>query len=87
MLFYMSDVEEGGETVFKLEGKDGPLDPGDYKRCDKGLKYKPRKGDALLFHAADPSGEIDKRALHGGCPVIKGTKWVMTKWVRNKGAY
>jgi hypothetical protein len=23
-------------------------------------------------------------ALHGSCPVIKGEKWVATKWIRDK---
>ena len=27
---------------------------------------------------------FDKYALHGGCPVVKGEKWVATKWVRDK---
>lgn len=48
------------------------------------FKYKPRLGDALLFHSLDPDNSINMRSLHGGCPVIKGTKWVVTKWLHNK---
>lgn len=87
VLVYLSDVEEGGETVFKKEGIDG-ADRAitDWRNCDDGsFKYKPRQGDAVLFWSVAPDGEIDNRALHGGCPVKKGTKWVMTKWLRSKG--
>ena len=41
-------------------------------------------GDALLFWSARTDGSLDKHALHGGCPVVKGEKWVATKWIRNK---
>ncbi|KAI8470885.1 MAG: hypothetical protein J3K34DRAFT_458598 [Monoraphidium minutum] len=82
VLVYLSDVEEGGETIFKREGRDnGGVEITDYKSCDKGFKYKPRKGDAVLFHSLDPDLKINPRSLHGGCPVIKGEKWVATKWL------
>lgn len=42
-------------------------------------QYKPVKGDAVLFYSLHPNGTIDKHSLHGGCPVHKGEKWVMTK--------
>lgn len=45
------------------------------------LQYKPRKGDALMFYSMQPNGTFDKHALHGGCPVVKGEKIVMTRLV------
>ena len=49
------------------------------------MQYQPRKGDALLFFSMHPNGTFDKHALHGGCPVGSGdTKWVATKWIRDK---
>ena len=48
-------------------------------RCP-GFKYRPRRGDAVLFHSLTPDGTIDPRSLHGGCPVVQGEKWVATKW-------
>jgi prolyl 4-hydroxylase len=31
-----------------------------------------------------PNATLAKRALHGGCPVVRGEKWVATKWIRDK---
>ena len=43
VLFYLPDVEGGGETVFPLEGRDGldRLSHIDYRKCDMGLKVPP----------------------------------------------
>jgi len=78
-LIYLNEWEEGGETVFLLEGADGlaRLVNINYRSCESGLRVKPlRTGDALLFHNIYPNQTFDKHALHGGCPVKKGTKWV-----------
>jgi len=86
-LVYLSDWDSGGETVFPLEGPNGlkRLVGIDYRSCAQGLKVKPLKaGDALLFYSVSPEGTFDKHALHGGCPVTTGTKWVATKWIRDK---
>ncbi|CAN0906631.1 Probable prolyl 4-hydroxylase 9 [Linum grandiflorum] len=81
-LLYLTNVEEGGETMFPYEN--GTKIPGyDYKQC-VGLKVKPRQGDGLLFYNVFPNGTIDKISLHGSCPVIKGEKWVATKWIRDQ---
>ncbi|KAK4367810.1 hypothetical protein RND71_011602 [Anisodus tanguticus] len=55
----------------------------DFRKCI-GLKVKPRRGDGLLFYSLFPNGTIDPTSLHGSCPVIRGEKWVATKWIRNQ---
>ncbi|KAK6136921.1 hypothetical protein DH2020_029327 [Rehmannia glutinosa] len=82
-LLYLSDVEEGGETMFPFENGSNMNIGYDYKSCI-GLKVRPRRGDGLLFYSLFPNGTIDKTSLHGSCPVVKGEKWVATKWIRNK---
>ncbi|XP_062176922.1 probable prolyl 4-hydroxylase 9 [Alnus glutinosa] len=82
-LLYLSTVEEGGETMFPFENGSNIGTSYDYKKCI-GLKVKPRQGDGLLFYSVFPNGTIDRTSLHGSCPVIKGEKWVATKWIRDQ---
>lgn len=83
VLLYLSNVEEGGETMFPFENSQNIGTGYDYKKCI-GLKVKPRQGDALLFYSTFINGTIDTTSLHGSCPVIKGQKWVATKWIRDQ---
>lgn len=77
VLMYLSDVEEGGETVFpQAKGNFSSL-PGWDERSEcakRGVSVKPRRGDALLFWSMRPDATLDSSSLHGGCPVIKGNK-------------
>ncbi|KAL0356904.1 UNVERIFIED_CONTAM: putative prolyl 4-hydroxylase 9 [Sesamum calycinum] len=82
-LLYLSDVEEGGETMFPYENGSNMNTGYDYRSCI-GLKVKPRQGDGLLFYSLLPNGTIDKTSLHGSCPVVNGEKWVATKWIRDR---
>lgn len=84
VLMYLSDVEEGGETVFPAASGNFSATPGwnEKSACAKrGLSVKPKMGDALLFWSMRPDATLDPSSLHGGCPVIKGNKWSCTKWM------
>lgn len=85
LLMYLSDVEEGGETVFPSAKVNSSSIPfyNELSECAKrGISVKPKMGDALLFWSMRPDGTLDPTSLHGGCPVIKGDKWSSTKWIR-----
>ncbi|KAM5565212.1 putative prolyl 4-hydroxylase 3 [Rosa sericea] len=84
LLMYLSDVEEGGETVFPAAK--GNISSvrwwNELSECGKqGLAVKPKMGDALLFWSMRPDASLDASSLHGGCPVIRGNKWSSTKWM------
>ena len=82
VLLYLSDVEEGGETVFPNTDVPTSRNRSMYSECGNGGKaLKARKGDALLFWSMKPGGELDAGSSHAGCPVIKGEKWTATKWM------
>jgi len=85
-LLFLSDWQGGGETSFPLEGAGnlGKIDSLDYKSCKQGLTVNPRKGDGLLLFTANPDATVDMHALHAGCPVLQGEKWVAKKWMNDK---
>ena len=80
VLMYLSTPEEGGETVFPSAGV--KVAGAGWSDCARaGFAVKARRGDALLFYSLLPDGTKDQASLHGGCPVLKGTKWSATKWI------
>jgi prolyl 4-hydroxylase len=72
-LFYRSDVEEGGETVFPAANMNFSSVPwyNELSECGKkGLSVKPRMGDALLFWSMRPDATLDPTSLHGKLPSV-----------------
>ncbi|KAJ4964796.1 hypothetical protein NE237_016645 [Protea cynaroides] len=70
VLMYLSDVEEGGETVFPAAKANFSSVPwwNELSECGKeGLSVKPKMGDALLFWSMSPDATLDPSSLHGGC--------------------
>lgn len=69
VLFYMSDVAQGGATVFP---------------SIKVALY-PKKGTAAFWLNLHASGEGDYLTRHAACPVLTGSKWVSNKWLHERG--
>lgn len=68
-LVYMSDVPSGGATVFPYIG----------------LKLFPKKGAAAFWYNLYRNGEGIFNTRHAACPVLVGNKWVMNKWIHERG--
>lgn len=49
--------------------------------CRSRLAVRPYAGRAVLFYSQHPNGEEDKSSLHGGCPVLSGTKWAVSRLI------
>jgi prolyl 4-hydroxylase len=80
VLWYLSDVEGGGETIFPQFG--GRPSPRRMDQCEVGLKVKPKKGKVIMFYSLTPDGRGDQNSLHGSCPVEgSSVKWAANKWV------
>ncbi|XP_050401521.2 transmembrane prolyl 4-hydroxylase [Patella vulgata] len=97
ILFYLNDVEEGGATAFVLSENDtfatNQVEFSEqvnlYRKCsDAKIRVKPSKGKAIMWynhfidHKTKWMGPMDLQTLHGGCPVIKGEKWIANFWLR-----
>jgi prolyl 4-hydroxylase len=67
-MVYLSDVEEGGGTNFKKI---------DYTII-------PKAGNAVVWNNYHPDGKVNPNTLHAGLPIVKGQKYVITKWFRER---
>eukprot|EP00123_Amoebidium_parasiticum_P013249 comp21854_c1_seq1/m.31230 comp21854_c1_seq1/g.31230 ORF comp21854_c1_seq1/g.31230 comp21854_c1_seq1/m.31230 type:complete len:452 (-) comp21854_c1_seq1:387-1742(-) len=83
VFWYMSDVEEGGETWFAQTEEEARA-PHPEMQCKKELLVKPIRGGAIIFYSMLPNGETDIMSKHAGCPVKKGVKHAANKWVWSK---
>ena len=82
VFWYLTDVNEGGHTVFPRSGGGPPVR--NHADCSTGLKVQPQKGKVIIFYSLDASGEMDEYSLHGACPVGEDdVKWAANKWVWN----
>jgi prolyl 4-hydroxylase len=41
----------------------------------------PRRGALAFWYDLDAKGYRMPSTIHGGCPVLKGSKWILNKWV------
>jgi prolyl 4-hydroxylase len=67
-MIYLNQPESGGETNFPTAG----------------LCVAPRPGMLLLWNNMLDDGSPNSSSLHEGCPVAAGTKYIVTKWFRER---
>jgi prolyl 4-hydroxylase len=67
-LCYLNDDYEGGQTEFP----------------EVGVRHKGRRGDAVFFVNALPDGNADVRTLHAGKAPLRGEKWIVSQFMRNR---
>ncbi len=65
-MIYLNGVEEGGATWFP----------------EAGLRVAPRRVLLLAWNNMSADGSPTTLTLHAGMPVVKGVKYVITKWFR-----
>lgn len=68
-MIYLNDVEEGGGTRFR--------------RLEKTIM--PEKGKAVIWNNLNLDGTVNPYTIHHGMKVRKGSKYVITKWFRERG--
>lgn len=67
-MVYLNDITEGGATVFDRLG----------------VSVQPQAGALLLWNNARPDGTPNPQVRHAALPVIRGVKYVVTKWFRTR---
>jgi len=67
-MIYLNAVEAGGATRFKAVGK----------------TFQPEAGKLLCWNNRRSDGRENPNTLHHGMKVRKGTKYVITKWYRER---
>ncbi|KAH8382033.1 hypothetical protein KR009_001519 [Drosophila setifemur] len=65
VLFYLGEVDQGGNTIFPALN----------------ISVTPKKGSAVMWYNLHNSGDFNYEAMHSACPVIVGSKYVLTKWI------
>ena len=68
VLMYLAAPELGGETTFPKAN----------------VTIRPEKGSAVLFWSVTNDNKVDINSVHGSLPVVNGTKYCLTKWIREE---
>jgi prolyl 4-hydroxylase len=69
-MIYLNEPEDGGATRFKKIGK----------------TVQPEAGKLLAWNNLLPDGRPNPATLHQGMKVRRGTKYVLTKWFRQRAS-
>jgi prolyl 4-hydroxylase len=68
LLVALNEEYDGGETLFPAIDR----------------AWRGATGEALAFRNVDAAGAADPAARHAGCPVRRGTKFLLSRWIRER---
>lgn len=68
VMICLNEPEAGGGTMFP----------------NAGVRIRPRAGNLLAWCSLDAEGQLNPASLHCGEPVEAGTKYILTKWHRER---
>jgi prolyl 4-hydroxylase len=71
VIVYLNEEFSGGETEFPRLG----------------LRIQPKRGMAVVWQNLDESGQGEQDMLHAGIPVTCGSKYILTRWFRERAAF
>jgi prolyl 4-hydroxylase len=66
VMIYLNSTGLGGQTLFN----------------ELAISFTPRPGTALAWYNLHPDGSVNKATMHEAQPVLRGRKYVLTKWFR-----
>lgn len=83
--YWPDEARRGGQRSWTAMAWLGTVDEGgstDFPRL--GIGFPPQPGMLLMWNNALPDGTLNPDVLHAGMPVVRGTKYVITKWFRTR---
>lgn len=81
--YWDDERKRGGQRSWTAMGYLNPVDEGgatDFPRVN--LSIPPQAGVLLMWNNMLPDGRPNPRTIHAGAPVVRGVKYVLTKWYR-----
>ena len=79
--YWDDERKRGGQRSWTAMGYLNPVDEGgatDFPRVN--LSIPPQAGVLLMWNNMLPDGRPNPRTIHAGAPVVRGVKYVLTKW-------
>lgn len=67
-LLFLNEDFEGGETDFPSVG----------------ISHRGRRGDAIFWANVDQNRQPDRLTFHAGRPPVRGEKWILSQWIRDR---
>ncbi len=67
-MMFLNEPEAGGHTIF----------------TEADVSVRPRAGNLLVWNNLTADGQVNERSKHQGSPVAAGTKYIITKWYRER---